>query len=901
MKKLRLFIIITLCGICSSTVAKPVSSEEAREVAYKWYSFYACQVCRDFDLDLVYTGQYEGLETFYVFSPGPQGFVIIAADDAAIPVLGYSADSYFDPSLDCPAVKDWLGNYSRQIARINESGIKSEINSAKWEAIRSGNLPAPSRDVMPLLTTTWGQGCYYNAQCPVDANGPCTHVVTGCGPTAMSQIMKYHNFPPNGVGTHTYLHPYYGERSVNFGETEYDWASMPDNLTAHNLAVATIMYHTGVAVNAAYTASNTNSWFDEIKAAFVDYFNYDPDVNSYVRWDVPDLADWKNLLKEELDNARPVFYWGYGPESGHYFVCDGYYESQDNFHFNWGWRGNYDGWYHIGEMVPNGHDYNTYNAIMTNLKPYNPDLIVRITSPKSNSLVEAGQQVMIEAAAMEGNVDILKLSIDGTTIISSDKDTLEYTWTTSAEDAGSHEVKAWLINGNDSVFHRINLNICTDWTKQASGFETPLRAVNYISAVDSNVAWAIVREGIMEWEAPVQEFTRTTDGGNTWTPGNIPGCEGLGAGMIYALSADKAYVTMYQLADTNQAGVYMTDDGGATWTHQSTALFSSYGSFPDCIHFFDEMNGWCMGDPVLQNSAYEFEIYTTTDGGETWTAVPAENKPDPIFEVDQKEYSLLGYSAINDTIWFGTTLGRVYKSVDRGYTYTVTVVEPMSGKWIIPVFRNGSHGLVHDFFTALGEGKICETFDGGETWTEIETTGPVYRADLAYVPGTENTWVNTGGFRHYIGKGASISYDGGHTWTDFPGTCGTMFRNMAWVNEQYGWAGGYNDNDSVGGIFKFCGDFMVGIDDQELPIPDPGFLVSCYPNPAYSTVILDISQIPVQNSQLSIYNIDGQQVLNMCISESSTEINISRLPAGIYFYRLTAGDHASNGKLVVIR
>ncbi|MCD4729886.1 MAG: T9SS type A sorting domain-containing protein, partial [Bacteroidales bacterium] len=57
------------------------------------------------------------------------------------------------------------------------------------------------------------------------------------------------------------------------------------------------------------------------------------------------------------------------------------------------------------------------------------------------------------------------------------------------------------------------------------------------------------------------------------------------------------------------------------------------------------------------------------------------------------------------------------------------------------------------------------------------------------------------------GKGASVSYDGGHTWTTMPGTEGSNFRNMTWLNNHCGWAGGYNVNDSVGGVFKFIGDF----------------------------------------------------------------------------------------------
>ncbi len=138
----------------------------------------------------------------------------------------------------------------------------------------------------------------------------------------------------------------------------------------------------------------------------------------------------------------------------------------------------------------------------------------------------------------------------------------------------------------------------------------------------------------------------------------------------------------------------------------------------------------------------------------------------------------------------------------------------MDWEWIIPVFKDESHGLVHNFFDWPLEGKIFETFDGGETWSEVNYTGPMYFTDLAFVPGTENIWVSTGGRRVQLAnqKGASVSYDGGHTWEVFPGTEGATFRHMVWVSPICGWAGGYNISETEGGVFKF-------VDELFLPWP----------------------------------------------------------------------------------
>jgi hypothetical protein len=156
---------------------------------------------------------------------------------------------------------------------------------------------------------------------------------------------------------------------------------------------------------------------------------------------------------------------------------------------------------------------------------------------------------------------------------------------------------------------------------------------------------------------------------------------------------------------------------------------------------------------------------------------------------------------VHDTIWFGTNMGRVYRSTDRGLNYTVATVQPFNGKYIEPSFRNGMHGLVQDK-SAGSTGAMCETFDGGLTWAAVATTGPVFATDLVYVPGTSNTWVSSGSTGN---MGSSYSFDGGHTWAAFLGTDGARYMQMSWVNNHCGWAGGVNVNATENGAYKFIG------------------------------------------------------------------------------------------------
>jgi photosystem II stability/assembly factor-like uncharacterized protein len=563
---------------------------------------------------------------------------------------------------------------------------------------------------------------------------------------------------------------------------------------SNNTPVATIMYHAGVSVNMQYSITGSGAYSEDVPPAMLDYFNYHPDITIKYKSDYANVEDWKNLLRADLDQNLPVYYSGQG-SGGHAFVCDGYRMSDSKFHFNWGWSGSANGWYAIGSLNPGGSNFNDANSAVLHIKPYNADLIVRIDHPVNNAVIGVGYPVEIEAITVRGTPAVMKLFIDGVEKFSTPNDTLLFTWSTTPDDLGSHEVLAYSYTATDTVFYRINLNVA-EWISQASGFAAT-RGINYMHAADSNSVWATAFD-VTNPTGACSDFTRTTNGGVTWTPGVITNTTGLGSAMVFAMDSMKAYVPMYKVSGSKPKGIYFTSDGGVTWTKQTTASFNNVNSFPNCVHFFNENDGWTMGDPING----EYEIYTTTDGGTNWTAVPGSAIPNPVTD----EFGVVGYySAVNDTIWFGTNKGRVYRSADKGLTWTVSTVTPLTGKYIKPTFRNGSHGLVQDK-DAGTTGTICETFDGGLTWTLVTTTGTIYATDLSYIPGTENTWVSSGSLGT---NGTSYSFDGGHTWTDFAGTQGAEYMQMTWLNNHCGWAGGANSSSTENGVYKYIGNLMM--------------------------------------------------------------------------------------------
>jgi hypothetical protein len=70
-----------------------------------------------------------------------------------------------------------------------------------------------------------------------------------------------------------------------------------------------------------------------------------------------------------------------------------------------------------------------------------------------------------------------------------------------------------------------------------------------------------------------------------------------------------------------------------------------------------------------------------------------------------------------------------------------------------------------------------------------------------------------------------------------------------------------------------------------------------YPNPATDKITIKILGKPAQ-SGLSNVNIEGQQLITRHITEPKTQINISTMPSGVYFVRLTNERTVEVGKFI---
>jgi len=379
MKKAIVCCLLFIFCCIHSVSARPVSEEKAKRIALNWVLE---KWGRQLEISTLKTSALAKVESnnlYYVLSFPQGGWIIVSADDVAYPIIAFSYTGSYSAQEHPIQFDEWMDNVQKEISdAIIQYSLPLPEADIIWQRFNVSTdefsaLKLSEYAVNPLLTTTWNQGTYYNASCPVDANGSGGHVWAGCVATAMAQVMKYHNHPLTGSGSHSYFDNSYGTQSANFGATTYNWDSMPNSLSGHNRAVATLLYHAGVSVEMDYgvDGSSASTRYDTVNA-LKRYFKYSNDLY-YASRSFYSTSDWKALLRTELNNNRPILYRGSG-SGGHAFVCDGYSNS-DFFHFNWGWGGYYDGYFYLSDLTPDSRNYNHRQGAIFDIEPDRPNII----------------------------------------------------------------------------------------------------------------------------------------------------------------------------------------------------------------------------------------------------------------------------------------------------------------------------------------------------------------------------------------------------------------------------------------------------------------------------------------------------------------------------------------------
>lgn len=370
MKKL----LICLSSLLPLTaMASMVSRAEADALAQSFFSARGIDIMAEPQpLQMTSAGE---TAPFYIYnSPsGADGFIIVAADNCLGDVLGYSDSGSFSVSEAPDGLKALMDIYAAYIRACAGSAPAERQAVAVEDA---------SPVVAPLLgSIAWGQDYPFNTLCPsYTSGGQSVHYYVGCVATAATQIMRYYNWPAKGTGSHSYTSGG-GTLSSDFSQHTYDWANMPAVAPdapskAVVSALSLLASDFGIAIDMEYLPEGSGAQSMLVPTALREYFGYEPGVRIHSR-DYYSSSEWMNMIKTELDAARPVYYAATSEDrrGGHAFVCDGY-DTNGYVHINWGWYGRSNGYFLINRLNPGdlgegggSGAYNIDQEILTGFTP----------------------------------------------------------------------------------------------------------------------------------------------------------------------------------------------------------------------------------------------------------------------------------------------------------------------------------------------------------------------------------------------------------------------------------------------------------------------------------------------------------------------------------------------------
>ena len=859
-KKLLFSVLLTMFSIVF--FAKPISENTAKNVGANFLNTKTSVSASISQLSLVYTMKNQEQKSyFYVFNIENRGFVIVSADDDVLPILGYSDEGIFISDNISPQVLKWLENYKDQIRYIIENNIKAtEEIKKEWEELLNDstslrtqqitNNTLSTQAVSPLIQTKWNQSPHVNALCPYDVNAGSSNgfrTVTGCVATAMAQILKYWGSPSQGSGFHSYNHPTYGTLSANFGATTYNWSSMPNFVNSPNSAVATLMYHCGVSVDMNYGPNSSGAAGATLVApAMINYFGYTSSIidnrSSYTD------SQWINILKQDLNSSRPMYYEGTGGSAGHAFVCDGY-DSNNFFHMNWGWGGSYDGYFNINALNPSGTGigggsgtYNSNQKIVRNIQPstqtQNFDLTMYSDLSTSQSSYWFGNSITVTAqiqnsgaGAFSGEFAAAVFNSNGQFIdflSSPQTSTLAtnfYTTQTFTNAGGAPFIPG---NYTVSVFYRLNGG---SWTIVADEIGVIFDEVN-LSAFEVNYSSNI---------ETYSNFAITTNNG-----------------------------ILYQ-GQTATINVNATNTNASTFFGDLRVNLSNLdGTFAQNIQVLTENNGLpnnysytnglnFTGNITVAPGTYLMELAYKPQGTTSWFYAGSTNYQNPIFITVQAPPFQPDQYENNNTSINSYTFSPVFSSNVASLNTTSSNLHIGNDndfyKVILPSGYNYTiSARLHDSFNSNNgntysvDALLSYSTDNGATWSDVFDTMP-----------NNNVSMQNGG---------NIIF---HVANYFEGNMGTYLLDVS-INRQ-----------------------TLGVQDF-----DADNQIKVYPNPAKDFVNINLSTYANEVNEIKINNVQGQVVSTVKVqNETLVQIPLENLANGFYFAQIYSTKGVSTKKIII--
>jgi hypothetical protein len=354
---------------------------------------------------------------FYLATFQQGGWLLATADNDLFPVVGWSTSGLPTGELP-PALLDRLQAEEQAVLAMRAAQGSCEGAAEAWNALLTNRgaeraaLRTDPSDVAPMVEAHWGQGSAYNTDCPSDNAGPGGHAYVGCVGVAIAQVMDYWNWPEQGEFIQSYYHEVYGDIGVDFNQVFYNWEAITP--AQSNDAVKELLYHAGVSVRMNYGPSSSTAQTSMISSALRTYFRYQDTARMV--WRSSYTQDtWHTMLHSELAAGRPVIYRGQGNVGGHAFNLDGVQDSTW-FHINWGWGGNYDGYFTLDDLTPGSYSFNSVQGAVIGIAPDGQAVNHQPLVPGLYHEISENQTISVTLSGYDQDGDALTYRVNGVTL-----------------------------------------------------------------------------------------------------------------------------------------------------------------------------------------------------------------------------------------------------------------------------------------------------------------------------------------------------------------------------------------------------------------------------------------------------------------------------------------------------